>query len=111
MAQKISVTLKVDAEDLRQKAGTVSGAVQNMEQEFRNLQRIVEGTSYYWKSGGADSYRRLYEQKVEKIQKLMAQMESYPVRIQKMAGVYEGNENSIVSGIQSDLKDSDLGLL
>ncbi len=85
-------TLHVKPDLIRNKAKDVQQYVDKMRKDFNNLQTVLNSTHSYWKGQAGDLHRKLYNEKVEEVEKVLKLMESYPVDILKIFGLYVKNE-------------------
>ncbi len=102
-----SLALDVTTEQVRAQSSKIEGTVQQIESLIKAMQTSVEGTSGYWKGEAADMHRNELANSADELQAVLQRIANYPIDIQKMAGIYEGADETnvgIVTQLQSDVQ-------
>ncbi|MBQ9438654.1 MAG: WXG100 family type VII secretion target [Lachnospiraceae bacterium] len=84
--------LKVTPEALDSKARNVEGAVSKMQMDFLKMQAAMQDTRGFWRGQGGDIHRRMYEDRIQEINEILAKLRAYTIDLRKMAGTYRATE-------------------
>ena len=88
-------TLKVDTQQLKTTASEVRKQIRLMQQDFDSLQSIVSRSGYYWQGQAADDYRKAFAGQKDTAADAFRRLSKIPDDLEKMAGIYEGNETNL----------------
>ena len=100
-----SLALGVTTESLKAKAGDVSADIADMKANVESMKAEVENTVSYWKGDAGDLQRKQFEEILQDLQKMFDRLDTYPVRILQMAGIYEVAEDNSVAVASSTTAD------
>ena len=89
-------TLKVDTQQLKTTASEVRKQIRLMQQDFDSLQSIVSRSGYYWQGQAADEYRQAFAEQKDAAADAFRRLSKIPDDLEKMAGIYEGNETNLL---------------
>lgn len=102
-----SLVLDVTTEQVRAQSSRIESTVRQIDGLIEAMQASVEGTSGYWKGEAADLHRNELANSADELQAILQRIANYPIDIQKMAGIYEGADETsvgIVTQLQSDVQ-------
>ena len=99
------VEILVSPQDLRNKAESLISVIRELKCSYESISSIVSSTSAYWTGEAADSFRELTKYYEEDIALAFERLESNPVILSKIAGVWEEIEARLAEQNQSILTD------
>ena len=85
-------TLTVDPEVLRAQSTTVESERRKMQSYFEDLKALIDGSSGYWTGEAGEAHRKLYQQRIGKVEEMLARYQEHVRDLQIMAGVYSEAE-------------------
>ena len=84
------VNLKVQPQELKNKAHNVDAAVSQMQRDLRSLEQAISGTKPYWIGEAGDLHRKLYNDRTSDFNRIIKDLKEYPVDLLKMADLTSG---------------------
>ena len=102
-----SLALDVTTEQVRTQSGKIDSTVKSIAKLIESMQTSVEGTSGYWKGEASDLHRNELANSADELQAVLQRLADYPIDSQKMAGIYEGAEDTnkgIATQLQPDVQ-------
>lgn len=84
--------LKVQTEALVQQAGTVRQQLIQMEKQFNELKRLINGTANFWIGEAGDHHRNIYQGNLGRIEEIIYRYQEHIIDLEQMAGVYDEAE-------------------
>lgn len=84
----------VTPERLEEQAGVVRAELGEMQDNFQELERLMSGTSAYWIGEAGDAHRKLYTEKLQKIDEIIRRYQEQITDLEVMAGVYSQAETA-----------------
>ncbi|MCR5526157.1 MAG: WXG100 family type VII secretion target [Lachnospiraceae bacterium] len=98
--------LKVTPETLEQRANEAASKITRLKNYFTEIDAAISKTSGYWLGEAGELHRKIYQEKKEEIDAIIARLERHPVNLMQMAGVYREAEADNVeasSPLMSDI--------
>ena len=96
-----SAQLKVTPEELHRQSSEVSSNVNKIKRRFDLMERQVKATNSYWDGDAADGFRSVYLEFKDELDDILARLSEHIVDLEKMAGVYEKAESSVIELIET----------
>lgn len=93
--------MKVEPKVLRNTAQQVTGLARSLQNDFSEMQTVVERTRYYWVGAAADRYRKEFASQKQETQELLALLGKYPQDLLSMAQIYEDVESRNTQATQA----------
>lgn len=84
----------VTPERLEEQASVVRAELGEMQDNFQELERLMSGTSAYWIGEAGDAHRKLYTEKLQKIDEIIRRYQEQITDLEVMAGVYSQAETA-----------------
>lgn len=84
--------IKVDSEQMRQTAESISIKIGVITSEFDNIMTTVSGSASYWQGDAAEAYRRNIITKQDKVERFLRRLEEYVGDLDSISTVYETAE-------------------
>ena len=97
MAIAGDVQIKVNSTVLRDKADAVTKSIKQMQEQYDQLEQIVNKTSYYWIGEAGDMHRETYNEQKPKIEEMLKRLKEHPVDLVAIAQMYENVESELQS--------------
>ena len=97
MAIAGEVRIKVDSTVLRDKADAVRKSINLMEEQFMQLEQLVNKTSYYWIGEAGDMHRKTYKDQKQNIEDMLKRLKEHPADLVAIALNYEETEAQLQS--------------
>ncbi len=91
----MSIDLKVDPQDLVQKANRVSELIQKLKGEYQDVEERMKSSISYWEGLAGDEARSSFAEADEQLKEVFRRLEEHPTDLMKMAGVYKKTENDL----------------
>ncbi len=101
-----SFQLKVTPETLEQRANAAESKIAKLKKYFSEMDSVISKTSGYWLGEAGELHRKIYKEKKEELDAIIARLEKHPVNLMQMAGVYREAEADNVeasSPLMSDI--------
>lgn len=87
----------VSTNELKAQANTVRTRLSKMRQSFEDLKSLMSRTQAYWIGEAGDVHRRMYTDKLDKIEEVLNRYTEQVRDLEVMAGVYEEAEAQALS--------------
>lgn len=100
--------VKVQTEALSQQATKVKEQIRQIETDFEDLKKLIDGTANFWTGEAGEYHRNQYQSKVEQIEGILFSYREQVKDLEQMVGVYEIVELTNEQ-IEESLPVSDLG--
>ena len=91
------IQLRVTPSELQRKAGEISGLLSNVRNEYESLKNIASASKAYWTGDAANTFRSYVQGIDSDMQRVLNRLSEHPEDLLKMAGIYQDNEENIVS--------------
>lgn len=96
----IEMTLRVEPEALKNKSYDMVTDIENMSNDIKRMTESMEDTSGYWLGNAGNAQRDQYMNRLEEMNALIERLRTYPVRILKMAKLYDETEyNNVIIAV------------
>ena len=89
----MAIVLRVDPSVLRTQSNQVRNDIRQIKRHLSEIDRLVNGTRSYWEGDASNAHFRIYKDLEDDINQIMTRLSENPVKLQKMAGVYEEGES------------------
>lgn len=102
-----NLALDVTTEQVRSQSQKIDTTVQEIRKLITIMRNSVEQTDGYWKGEAADMHRSELANSADELQAVLQRIANYPIDIQKMAGIYEGAEDTnegLATQLQPDVQ-------
>ena len=99
--------LRVEPTRVKAKAGDIGNDINGMRTFLDAIEKEVLGTKAYWEGNAGTEERKNFADLVKGCRDLLTHFDEYPVKILKMAGVYEEAESDnkiTVKQIKPDIR-------
>lgn len=93
----IAGTLTVTPEALKSQAGAVENERRKMQECFNDLRSLIEGSAAYWVGEAGEAHRKLYLNRIGRIDEMLERYREHVIDLQTMAGVYTEAEAQAAS--------------
>ncbi len=100
------VTLRVNPETLFAKAREGAQVLTRMRRSLAEMDRLVSGSSGYWRGEAGDTYRSSYEQYKQEAQRICQRLQEHVDELQPMGDTYRQAEQAaqdLVETLSSDV--------
>ena len=81
--------IKADPAVITAKADQVSRAIQNLDNTFQELDRLIQRTSMYWNGPAAEHFRALFNEEKPNIEDILKRLREHPGELKQMANNYQ----------------------
>ncbi len=88
-------TLKVTPEEMQNLAGEMRTEIAEIQRNLNNIEREVSNTKVYWRGDASDKHVSNYQEIAPQGQTLIANLNTAPDDMLKIAGLYTETEEAI----------------
>lgn len=89
--------IKVTPAELKNQSNQVLADIKSIEQHWKSMGDLVNGTKNYWEGDASNTHIRIYKDVEDDVNKIITRLKENPVKLQTMAGVYEETEQNAES--------------
>lgn len=87
--------LRVTPEEMLKKASEIERYVKRIENQFGELERIVNRTAGYWNGDAGDKYRNVYKEDKDERVEIVKRLKEHVSDLRSMSGVYSTTEKEV----------------
>lgn len=102
----MSMTIKVDTDQLRTVSGSALTQIQATENTFRTISGIIDRSLQYWEGSGQEYYRKAFQEKSDNINNILLRYRENANDLREIGGVYDETEKSVAE--EADALPSDV---
>lgn len=88
------MNIKVTPQELLNQSNLVLEDIREIEKHWKGITDLVNGTKNYWEGEASSTHIGIYQDVEEEVNAIIKRLGDNPVKLQIMAGVYEGAERT-----------------
>ena len=86
------IILKVSLDKMKSKASELTGQINKIETNWKNLANVVRKSKSYWQGDASDLHRKYLEECEEEVQEILKRLKEHPSDLLTMMGIYDEAE-------------------
>lgn len=91
------MNIRVTPQALREQSGLVASDIKEIEKHWKRISDLVAGSKNYWEGEASGTHIGIYNDISDEVSGLIKRLGQNPVKLQMMAGVYDGAEGEAMS--------------
>lgn len=84
--------LKVSLDQMKSKSTEVTGQIKEIESNWKELKRVVNGSKSYWQGEASDLHRKYLKESETEVNQIIKRLKEHPSDLLKMLGIYQSAE-------------------